>query len=46
VESAIAENSSDVYLEREIGVLSDLALAVRSYQRAAAHGNPDGTNNL
>jgi hypothetical protein len=41
-----AENSFGICLERGIGVHSNLELAVRYYQRAAAQGHPDGANNL
>jgi TPR repeat protein len=44
--SASAQNSFGIFLERGIGIQSNLSLAAHYYQLAAFQGHPDGANNL
>jgi TPR repeat protein len=44
--SASAQNSFGISLERGIGIQSNLSLAAQYYQHVALQGHPDGANNL
>jgi hypothetical protein len=46
LKNAAAQNSFGIFLERGIGVHTNLSLAAQYYQRAAHQGHPDGANNF